>query len=175
MTIFATPTPPRGGADLAISVDALRRIIRELRVLARKSELRAGLSAAQSFVLTTLAAQPGMSIGEVAEATMTDRSSVAAIIDRLVELKLVSRTQSREDRRRAEIAITPAGRRVLRRSAPPPTVVLMDAIGALSHADRHHLATGLEALARKMGIGHQPAGMLFEDAVPPLRRRVKHG
>lgn len=175
MTIFATPTPPRDGADLAISVDALRRIIRELRVLARKSELRAGLSAAQSFVLTTLAAKPSMSIGEVAEATMTDRSSVAAIIDRLVELKLASRTQSREDRRRAEIAITPAGRRVLRQSAPPPTVVLMDAISALADADRRHLAAGLEALARTMGIGHEPAGMLFEDALPPLRRRVKHG
>jgi DNA-binding MarR family transcriptional regulator len=164
-------------AELTASVDALRRILRELRVIARKSELAAGLSAAQVFVLTTLASSRSMSIGEVAEATMTDRSSVGAVIDRLVELGFAARGQAHEDRRRAEVSATPLGRRALRRAAPPPTSVLITAIRGLSDRERRSLAVGLTGLTRTMGIAERPAGMLFEDAPRPVtpRKRAKNG
>jgi MarR family transcriptional regulator, lower aerobic nicotinate degradation pathway regulator len=148
---------------LHASVDALRRILRELRVIARKTELAAGLSAAQVFVLATLARRPSMSVNEIAEATMTDRSSAAAVVDRLVELGYAKREQSAEDRRRAAIFLSTAGRRALRDASPPPTAVLIAAIEQLSVADRKHLARGLTALTRTMGIAQEPAGMLFEE------------
>jgi DNA-binding MarR family transcriptional regulator len=164
-----------GERDLAISVDALRRILRELRVVARKSELAAGLSAAQVFVLTALASGERLSINDVAAATMTDRSSVAAVVERLVELGYAVRTQSPEDRRRADVSITARGRQALRRSAPPPTSVLIDAIRGMPETDRRSLAQGLGALAQRMGIAHAPAGMLFEDSPRSHGRRGKDG
>ena len=163
--------------NVTLAIDAMRRIMRELRLSARKTEMSAGLSASQGFVLAVLAARDGMSVSEVARATMTDRSSVAAVVDKLVELGYAARTPSPEDRRRAAITCTPSGRRALRRAAPPPTVILIDAVRALSDADQHRLALGLTALTRALGIDDQPAGMLFDEqpAVTSKHSRGRHG
>jgi DNA-binding MarR family transcriptional regulator len=162
------PAPDRAVNE---AIDAFRRVLRELRVMARKGELSSGLSPAQLFVLTVVSDQPGASVNEIAEATLTDRSSAAAVVDRLVEGGFVVRTQSPDDRRRAAITITAAGKRAMKGASPPPTVALLSCIRALSARDRRHLAAGLTALTREMGIADQPAGMLFDDAPPRRRRR----
>jgi len=149
--------------DVATSVDAFRRILRELRVAARKTELATGLSAAQTFVLTAVDKTPGCSLNDIAAATMTDRTSVAAIVERLLQGKYVTRNQSDDDRRRASITITPRGQRALGAAAPPPTSLLVDGLRALSPTERATLAGGLMALTEKMGIADEPAGMLFEE------------
>jgi DNA-binding MarR family transcriptional regulator len=156
---------------VAVSVDAFRRILRELRLQARRTEASMGLSAAQSFVLSAIVASPDCSVNEVADATMTDRSSAAAIVQRLVELGYASRERSSEDRRRAAIAITAKGRRALRKAPPAPTVLLVQALHRLPAAERARLAAGLLALTHEMGIAHEPAGMLFDDTHVATRRR----
>lgn len=171
---FVRSQPAPNGDDLPAAIDAMRRVMRELRLIARKNELATGLSAAQTFVLTVLAERPGVSVTEIAGTTLTDRSSVAAVVDRLVENGYATRDQSAQDRRRAVITATPLGRRALRQAAPPPTVVLIAAMGRLATPDRKSLATGLTALAVAMGIADQPPGMLFEDAPPKRRRRRAH-
>jgi DNA-binding MarR family transcriptional regulator len=154
--------------DVAVSVDAFRRILRELRVIARKSELATGLSPAQIFVLSVVAERPAASLNEIAAATLTDRSSVAAVVDRLVENGYAVRDTSDEDRRRAAIRITALGRRAMRRAAPPPTVVLLRSFRDLSPDELRGLASGLVAVTRALGIADAPAGMLFEDGAGRL-------
>ena len=164
-------TAPRASreTDVAASVDAFRRILRELRVIARKSELATGLSPAQLFVLSVVVERPAASVNEIAASTMTDRSSVATVVDRLVESGYAVRETCAEDRRRAAIRITAVGRRAMRRAAPPPTAVLLRSIRSLDAAEIRGLAVGLGAVARALGIADEPAGMLFEDA--PRRSR----
>lgn len=161
----------RTGSDVNRSVDAFRRIFRELRVAARKTELATGLSAAQSFVLSAVAASPGCSVNDIAAATMTDRSSAAAIVDRLVEQGYLTRDRSGDDKRRASIAITASGRRAMGRSMPVPTALLVDGIRKLSSSQLAALARGLAALTEAMAIADQPAGLLFEDV--PTRSRTR--
>jgi len=160
-----------GNADVTRSVDAFRRIFRELRVAARRTELATGLSAAQSFVLSAVAASPGCSVNDIAAATMTDRSSAAAILDRLVEQGYLRRDRSGDDKRRASIAITATGRRAMGRGIPVPTALLVDGIRKLSSAQLAALARGLAALTEAMAIADEPAGLLFEDL--PARSRTK--
>jgi DNA-binding MarR family transcriptional regulator len=150
-------------ADISLAVDAFRRILRALRVVARKSELATGLSAAQLFVLSAVLDAPGCSVNDIAAATMTDRSSVAAVVDRLVEDEYLTRTRADDDRRRAAISITPSGRRAIRRASPPPTALLIAALRRVNPLELDGLAHGLDALTREMGIANEPAGMLFED------------
>jgi DNA-binding MarR family transcriptional regulator len=162
----------RGEAEIATSVDAFRRILRAIRVMARKGELSTGLSAAQTFVLSVLTDRPGTSVNELAEATLTDRSSVANVVDRLVAQGYVVREQAANDRRRASVSITTTGRRAMRHAAsPPPTVALIAAMRALERKEQRALAAGLTALARAMGVDSEPAGMLFEDGVRQSRRK----
>jgi DNA-binding MarR family transcriptional regulator len=145
------------------AVDAMRRILRELRLSAGQTQTRAGISAAQLYVLQALADGGDASLSEIAARTMTDRTSVAAVVDRLVEAQLVSRKTATADRRRAAIAITRAGRSVLKRAPRPPTALLIAGLDALPDEQLGTLADGLSALAHAMGLSDRPAGMLFED------------
>src|SRR5690349_23944856 len=95
------------------SMNALRSIVRALRINTRAIELKMGISLAQLFVLQQLAERPASSLNELAERTATHQSSVSVVVRRLVERGLVSRTSSSSDRRRIEIAVTPAGRALL--------------------------------------------------------------
>lgn len=169
---------PRPRSDVADAVDAFRRILRELRVVARRTELATGLSAAQIFVLSAADVAPGCSINDLAKATMTDRSSVATIVDRLVETGHMMREASGEDRRRASISLTARGRRAIKTAeSPAPTALLIQGLEKLPAARLRELARGLAALTTGMGIADQPAAMLFEDAERGARSRgaKRHG
>ena len=169
-TRLRTLAEPKG--DVSDAVDAFRRILRELRVVARRTELATGLSAAQMFVLSAVATAPGCSINDLAKATMTDRSSVATIVDRLTETGYATREASGDDRRRASVVLTARGRRAVTTvQSPAPTALLIRGLEKLSPTQRRDLARGLTALTTEMGIADQPAPMLFEDARRPHGER----
>ena len=164
-TARAGPAP---GYDPSVvtSLDAFRRILRALRLAARETLATSGLSAAQLFVLTALAEDDEASMSQLAERTMTDRSSVAAVVDRLVERKLAHRRTSVHDRRRAAVSISAKGRALLAKAPAAPTVHLMTGLRDLPPSRRRRLAMDLRLLTKAMGIDTGSAGMLFEDAVP---------
>jgi len=148
---------------VATSLDAFRRVLRALRVAARDTLATSGLSAAQLYVLRALADDADASLSELAARTMTDRTSVKAVVDRLVAGGLVTKRTATEDRRRAAVRITPKGRTVLRGAPRPPTALLIEGLEQLDPADLRRLARGLRALTHAMHIDGERAGMLFED------------
>lgn len=155
---------------VSASVDAFRRILRALRLAARRTHATAGISAAQLFVLQVLGDGADASLTQIAARTMTDRTSVAAVVERLVDAGLVSRAPSAEDRRRASIRITARGRSVLRRAPVSPTALLVAGLEGLEHRKLASLADGLAALTAGMGLSEQRAGMLFDEAEGAMRR-----
>jgi DNA-binding MarR family transcriptional regulator len=76
----------------------------------------------------------------------------------------VRRERSVEDARRVVIALTPAGRAAVERAPEAPQSAMIAALSRLSVRDRRALARGLTRLVTEMGLGHEKAGMLFEDA-----------
>ena len=152
-----------GEADEAVLVmDALRRIVRALRVFTHASERQFGLSAAQLFVLRQLAASPGQSLSELAQRARTSPSSVSEVAAALVRHGLVARRASSVDRRRAEFRLTPQGRGVL---ADAPTTVqerLLAGFERLAPERRRALRDGLDAWIAEAGLAGVPATMFFE-------------
>jgi DNA-binding MarR family transcriptional regulator len=143
-------------------LDGFRRILRELRVASSDTQASVGLSAAQLFVLAHLVDEAVLSIGELAERTLTDRSSVAAVVDRLVERGFVARTRADDDRRRAAIQITRAGRRLLKSAPAAPTDRLLDGLGEFTAKELAQFARLISRLVTAMGLEAEPATMLFE-------------
>ncbi|HTR79965.1 MAG TPA: MarR family transcriptional regulator [Gemmatimonadaceae bacterium] len=157
------PTSGDAGDPQQRAVDAFRRIVRGLRVAAAETQADAGISAAQLFVLSQLQAAPAQSLSDLGTRTMTDRSSVATVVERLVERRLARSKPSAEDRRRTVIEITAAGRAVLRRAPRPPAARLVDGLASLGKRDLATLAHALEQLVVGMGLTAEPAVMLFAD------------
>lgn len=141
--------------------------MRALRLAEQRTLADAGVSAAQLFVLRQLSDAPAGSLSELGERTLTDRSSVAAVVERLEARGLARRSPSEADRRRTAIGITPAGRALLRRAPQPPTELLIAGLERLGDAALRELARGLERLAHAMGVDARPATMLFEEASRP--------
>jgi DNA-binding MarR family transcriptional regulator len=164
----ATARAPRD--DLAASAQAIRRILRALRLAAQDTQRSAGVSSAQLFALSALADGAPASLAQLAARTLTDRSSVSGVVNRLVERRLVSRRAAADDRRRAAVRITAAGRAVLARAPRSPMQLLVAGIEALPAARRRALARELEALVGAMGLENEPAEMLFEETTTARRR-----
>lgn len=144
-------------ADTTAALDALRRIVRELRLANGGVEKGTGLSAAQLYVLAQVAHTPGASLTQLAEQTLTDRTSVAAVVDRLLQRGLVERARSSSDRRRVEIVPTAAGAAILERAPHAPTRRILDALAALDDGALRQVAEGLTRLTQGMGLAHEPS------------------
>jgi DNA-binding MarR family transcriptional regulator len=165
--------------DLALALNALRRIIRALRLSSTVTEKTLGVSGAQLFVLHQLEAGApldgvGFSIAELAQRTSTDPSSVSVVVRRLVARKLAARRTSAVDGRRAEVVITAAGRALLRKAPRPVQEVLIEALEALPKAELTVTVRSLESVVRSMGLEKQDATMFFEPETDQ-RRRKKNG
>ncbi len=144
-------------------MNAVRSIVRALRINTRAIELQMGISLAQLFVLQQLAERPADSLNELASRTATHQSSVSVVVRRLVERGFVSRVSSAMDKRRIEIDVTPSGRILL--AGAPITIQsqLMSALGRLERQEQSTLARLLEDWLREASIDLATPPMLGED------------
>ena len=144
----------------------LRLLVRELRVSARDAEKRLGISGAQLFVLQCLGRDEVLSMNELAERTHTDQSSVSVVVSRLLKRKLVQRSPSVEDARRAEVRITARGRTLVRFAPEATQVRLAQALAAMTPEVSDRLAQGLSELVAHMGLEGSPRMFFEEDGTP---------
>lgn len=168
-------SPRRPGDSIASAVTSIRRLVRVLRLNAKRTQAIAGISAAQLFVLQQLGTDDSLSLNELAARTITDRSSVAAVVDRLQAQGLVDRGADPSDRRRASVRITPKGRRMLLRAPEAPTTALVAALHDLTQRERLALARSLARLNHALGADDEPATMLFAESDEMPRPRRKSG
>ena len=152
------------------AMNAVRSIVRSLRVNTRAIELKMGISLAQLFVLQQLAERPAESLNELAERTATHQSSVSVVVRRLVLRGFVSRSPSVLDKRRIEIDLTPSGRQLL--AGAPVTIQgqLMAALHDMSRDDQIALAGLLERWLHAANVDIASPPMLGEDE-PEARTR----
>ena len=163
--------PPDQDADLRRVFDALRWIVRELRLAQSPVGPAAGLSAAQIFVLHILKEHGGLSMGDLAERTVTDPSSVSVVVRKLHDKGLVGKRPSPEDHRRLLVTLTAAGARVTEQSPIPVQQVLMERMARLAPGQLHSLADLLEQVAPPREGA--PAPMFFQDRCPPFAPAVR--
>jgi MarR family transcriptional regulator, lower aerobic nicotinate degradation pathway regulator len=151
-------------------MNAIRSIVRALRVNTRSIEVKLGISLAQLFVLQQLADKPAESLNELAERTATHQSSVSVVVRRLVDRGLVTRNAAPTDKRRVLIALTTAGESML--NGAPPTVQsdLIAGMKRMTPDQRTMLANLLEGWVRASGIDLGAPPMMFEDEPVPEAR-----
>jgi DNA-binding MarR family transcriptional regulator len=150
-------------SDSARILDAIRRLVRHLRLADRAAQSELGISGAQLFVLAELGKTPALSLNEVAALTRTDQSSVSVVVSRLVEAGLVTRERDTRDARRLVLNLSPTGRAVLERAPAVPQEQMLSAMDRLSSSERKHFADLLTSLVEELGAEPGPAPMLFED------------
>ena len=144
-------------------LNALRQIVRSLRVSSRAAEQIVGLSGAQLFVLQCLARHSPCSVNELAAHTATDQSSVSVVVSRLVALGHVRRSASKKDRRRVELSLSRSGRALLE-SAPEATQDrLIAALTQLPKTELKELSRLLGKVVESADVSQQVPSLFFEE------------
>jgi MarR family transcriptional regulator, lower aerobic nicotinate degradation pathway regulator len=143
-------------------VNALRRIIQAIRLSSSSVHDALGITGAQLYVLQQLAARPGASLRQLAEATLTDQSSVSVVVRRLVGTGHVARRVAESDARRTELTLTDRGRALLRRAPRLAQTRLVASLRSVSAAQLRVTARVLERAARAVSPARAPAPMFFE-------------
>jgi DNA-binding MarR family transcriptional regulator len=152
-----------GDGEARSVLDSVRLIVQTLRVSSRAAERDVGVSAAQLFVLTKLAAaNKPLSVGDLAEHTLTHQSSVSVVVQKLERQGLVARTRASDDARRVELSLTPAARALLRKAPEAAQDKILHAVAEMPAGRRKQLADLLADLAHRIGGERRPV-MLFED------------
>ena len=113
------------------------------------------------FVLHALKEHGALSVGDLAERTATDPSSVSVVVRKLHDKRLVSKKPSAEDQRRLMVDLTAAGTRTLDNSPVPVQEVLIERMAQLAPDQLHTLAQLLEQVAPPPE-GLEPAPMFFQ-------------
>lgn len=163
-----TSPAPEIEAEVVAAMNAVRRIVRSLRIVSRASEKALGVSAAQLFVLQQLAegasrSDAAPSIAQLANLTATDPSSVSVVVSRLSARGLCARRSSKSDGRRVEVTITPDGQALLERAPQPMQARMLGALSEMKPERRRELVAGLEEIVTALGIGGEDVSMLFEE------------
>ena len=120
---------------------AVMRLARRLR-----QESAGGITLSQLSALSTVERHGPVSLGELADVERVAPPSMTRIASHLEERGLVARTTDTADRRVARLAVTDAGRSVLRQTRTRRDAFLARQIGALSAEEREILARALPIL-----------------------------
>ncbi len=125
-------------------------MLRISSAIARSYERRFNLSVPEWRVMAVLGRFGPLSANGVAEKTQMDKVRVSRAVARLVRVGRVSRRVDRGDRRRAVLALTPAGQAIHREIVPHARRVEARLLAGLTLAERRaldQLITKLEARA----------------------------
>jgi DNA-binding MarR family transcriptional regulator len=146
----------------------LRALVAGLSASARAIEHRTGITNAQLFLLQSLSSGGPSSLGSLAERARTQPSTVSLLVGRLQRAGLVTKDRATDDRRRAVIALTDAGRVLIRRAPVTPTEKVLSALERLSPQAATALRTGLAPLLQHLELAWDEPPLMFEQ--PPSRR-----
>jgi DNA-binding MarR family transcriptional regulator len=98
--------------ELALAVKAIDR---ELQRRVNDAMTPLGVTAPQADALVVIGQAGRISLRDLGDLLIAEGGHPSRLVDRLVEAGLVERRESEEDRRRVELSLTPAGRRVTKR------------------------------------------------------------
>jgi DNA-binding MarR family transcriptional regulator len=139
----------------AETITRLRTVICQLSRRLNSATPSIGLSPSQISVLGSVAANPEIGVGELAEIEGLNPTMVSRIVGKLTDAGLIRRLADPDDRRAARLEVTGTGRRALVRIRRERTAHLLGAVERMSGADAAGLfdaLAALESLAQQFGI-----------------------
>lgn len=105
-----------------------------------------GLTVPQFDVLATLGNTPGMTMGQIAEKTLSTKGTLTGIVDRLEKKGLVQRVVPPENRRCFIIVLTPAGEKLFEEVFPAHIAYLKERFDRLNHEQLEQIRQALKQL-----------------------------
>ena len=144
---------PRDAARMDNALQFMRlmwALDHELQRVSKRMGRRFGITGPQRLVLLLLGQMPGMSAGELARLLHLDPSTLTGILRRLEDAGLVVRAADQQDSRRAQLALSDAGRAANRQRTGTIEHAVRRALNAVSVRDFDGTRRTLERIAAEL-------------------------
>ena len=129
-----------------------------------------GVSADQFVLLTVVAREPGITQISIVERTSSDPNTVAAVLRRLEQRRLVRREAHARDRRARCVFLTAEGQRVQRRAAKNAEPIVATLWDCMTDCDRRHIERFLQCVHQVFS-----APLAEANGQPPRRLSPRKG
>jgi DNA-binding MarR family transcriptional regulator len=123
-------------------------------VVEASAEVDQRVSPPQLRMLVLIQAHPGTNLSALATWMEIHPSSATRICDRLVQGKLVTRTEHEADRRNVQLDLTDEGRALLEGVSAARQRALSRVLRRMNAEERHSLSEAMSAFARAAGDVH---------------------
>ncbi|HEX6338990.1 MAG TPA: MarR family transcriptional regulator [Jiangellaceae bacterium] len=141
--------PAAGAVDLA-TVEQLRlSLFRLSRRLRKRSQT--GLTPSQQSAMSVIERHGPVRLNRLGELEQITKSSVTRLVAKLEERGLIARMPDPDDGRSRQVALTPAGRRLMEESAHRADRYLADQIATLPAGDQRRILEVVPVLQRLLG------------------------
>jgi DNA-binding MarR family transcriptional regulator len=121
--------------DLLSLPPVLHRTMRQKVTKATYGDMFEKITSIHSEIIRLLDEEGPMNIGAIGDQLMIAKAQMTQLIDKLVALKIVERRAVKGDRRKIEIALTPAGKRLLQEHKKNMDKTFMEVISSLTEKD----------------------------------------
>lgn len=141
------------GAEEQPATRVLRRfriVFNAVRSHFRSMEHSVGISGAQVWALSEVAARPGVGVNQLARTMDVHQSTASNLIRALLDAGLVLSEKGEVDRRSVHLRATARGLRVLAKAPTPFTGVLPEALQRLDSATLARMERDLDKLIREL-------------------------
>jgi DNA-binding MarR family transcriptional regulator len=139
---------PKTTAD-QVAITILETLPPSMRAI--REQMRAGrvdgMSVAQFRLLIFVRRNPGTSLSPLAEHLATSLPAASQLVERLVQIGLLTRGPHPESRRRIEVHLTPAGAAALAQCDARTRAWLCDRLSGLDEADLERIEGSLRELS----------------------------
>ncbi len=129
---------------------ALRQIIQAVDLHSRQLLRQHGITGPQLVILQEVAAFGPLTVSQLAKATSLSQGTVTNILMRLEKGELVTRTRSREDKRRVYIDVADKCRDMLATAPSPLHETFVEQFGGLEEWEQEMILSALKRLAAIM-------------------------
>jgi DNA-binding MarR family transcriptional regulator len=138
-------------ADLTDDVlVSLRRIIRATDLHSRRLGKQTGLTTPQLVVMRAIEGPGSSTVSAISREVSLSQATVTNILNRLQSHGLVRRKRSAHDRRRVDVSLTAAGRKILQHAPEPLQEEFIARFGALEMWEQHQIVAALQRVAYMM-------------------------
>lgn len=159
MTTVPHATTVRGAPPDEASMVLLQQfrvVLKSVKTHFQQVERVTGVGGSQVWALSLVAAQPGITVGELARALSVRQPTASVLSRHLVQQRLIESVPHPQDRRSVQLYPTAAGQLLLQRAPQPFSGVLPKALAELDTQTQRRLSADLGALIHAMGA--DPSG-----------------
>lgn len=143
-------------------LSSLRQIIRAIDIDSKRLHKTFGLTSPQLLLLSTVHANPGLTIRQASEEISLSQGTVTTILDKLQSKGLVERQRSDQDKRKIHLLLTTEGESLLQSTPELLQSSFQDSFSSLEEWEQLQILASLKRLSALMGAKNI-------DAAPMLR------